>query len=99
MAVTFISRMTLKPGTSGKFVELCKALEKDVQANEPDCLYFKFFKLREPNRYAVIESFTSEAAEDVHLNAPYFKARVDGILGCLDGEYVREYLDDFTPQK
>ena len=93
MALTFIARMTVKPEKEDEFKRLCNDLAEKVHANEPDTLMYTYYKLREPNRYAVLESFTDEAAEEVHLNADYFKAVVDDILACLDGTYVREYLD------
>jgi len=96
--VTFISRMTVKPGHEAEFVRLCTALAEKVRANESrdQTLYYEFFKLREPRRYAVIESFASEAAEHAHMNSPWLAEFGPGIVAALDGSYVREYLDPFT---
>ncbi len=93
MAITFIARMTVKPEKEADFIRICLALREKVHANEPGTLAYDYYKLREPNRYAVLESFTDEAAEEVHLNQDYFKAVLDDIMDCLDGTYVREYLD------
>jgi autoinducer 2-degrading protein len=93
MALTFLARMTVKPEKEQEFKDLCNALAEKVKANEPDTLAYEYYKLREPFSYAVLESFTNEAAEEAHLAAPYFTEVVDDILGCLDGTYVREYLD------
>jgi quinol monooxygenase YgiN len=93
--ITFISRMTVKAGKEADFVRLCKQLTDKVRANEPGTVYYDFFNLREPRRYAVIESFADEAAEHVHNNSPYFNELAPGIVACLDGPYVREYLDPF----
>ena len=93
MALTFLARMTVKPEKEQDFVALCKALAEQVNANEPDTLAYAYYKLREPYGYAVLESFTDEAAEEAHQATPYFTAVLDDILGCLDGTYVREYLD------
>jgi (4S)-4-hydroxy-5-phosphonooxypentane-2,3-dione isomerase len=93
MAITFLARMTVKAEKEQEFVALCKTLAEKVTANEPDTLAYAYYKLREPLGYAVLESFTDEAAEERHLAAPYFTEVVDDILGCLDGTYVREYLD------
>ena len=95
--ITFISRMTIKPGQEAEFVRLCKALAAQVHAKESreQTLYYEFFKLREPRRYAVVESFASEAAEHAHMNSPWLGEYGPGIVACLEGEYVREYLDPF----
>jgi quinol monooxygenase YgiN len=95
--IAFISRMTVKQGREAEYVRLCKALAVKVLANEArdQTLYFSFFKLREPRRYAVIEVFSSEAAEHAHMTSPWLGEFGPGIMACLDGEYVREYLDPF----
>jgi autoinducer 2-degrading protein len=94
--VTFISRMTVKAGREREFVEHCNRLAARVRASEPGTLYYEFFRLREPCRYAVIESFEDEAAEHAHMNSPLLVEHGPGIIDCLDGPYVREYLDPFT---
>lgn len=93
--VTFVSRMTVKPGREAEFVRRCEALTGIVHATEPGTLWYQFFKLREPRRYAVVESFESQAAEDAHMSSPALAEHGPGIVDCLDGPYVREYLDPF----
>jgi len=93
--VTFVSRMTVKEGREQDFVRLCRQLTEKVHASEPGTLYYEFFKLREPRRYAVVESFASEAAEHAHMNSAALAELGPGIIDCLDGPYVREYLDPF----
>ena len=94
--VTFISRMTVKSGREAVFVDRCNQLAKAVRGCEPGTLYYEFFRLREPRRFAVIESFEDQAAEHAHMNSPLLAAHGPGIIDCLDGPYVREYLDPFT---
>ncbi len=91
--MTFIARMKVVEGKEAEFVRLAKALTEKVRGNEPDTLTYEFYRLREPRAFAVIEAFTSEAAETAHQNTEYFKELAPDILGCLDGTYVREYLD------
>ncbi len=55
--ITFIARMTVKPGREQEFLGHCAKLEEHVRAHEKGVLLYEFFKLREPNRYAVLESF------------------------------------------
>jgi (4S)-4-hydroxy-5-phosphonooxypentane-2,3-dione isomerase len=93
--ITFISRMTVKPGRERDFVDACNELTASVKANEPAVIYYEFFKLREPRRYAVLESFPSEAAEHEHMNSPWLAAVAPRIVDCIDGTWEREYLDRF----
>ena len=93
--VTFLSRMTVKAGREADYERLVKKLTGLTLASEPDAIYYEFFRLREPRRYAVLESFKTEEAEHAHLNSAAFKEIAPGILDCLDGTYVREYLDAF----
>lgn len=92
--MSFISRMSVKPEKEARFVELCRELEKHVHEKEPDTVIYQFYRLREPHRFAVVESFTSEEAEQAHQNTDWFKQIAPEMIECLDGEYVREYLDD-----
>lgn len=87
--------MTVKEGREQEFIGYCHALEEKVSKNEPDTLYYCFFKLREPRTYAVVESFVDEAAEEKHMNSEYLADISPSLLDCLDGDpgYVREYLD------
>jgi quinol monooxygenase YgiN len=91
--ITFISRMTCKPDKQGEFVRLCRQLESYVRANEPDTILFEFFKLREPNRYAVLESFPDESAEHRHMHSQMLAETAPKISACLDGTWLREYFD------
>lgn len=93
--MTFLARMKVKADKEAEFLALVKKLTAEVRANEPGTLYYSFYKLRdEPLGYAVFESFTDEAAEEAHQQTPYFKELAPPLIECLDGPYVREYLDD-----
>jgi quinol monooxygenase YgiN len=91
--ITFIARMTCKPAHTQEFVRHCQALQDFVVANEPDTLIYQFFRLREPNRYAVLEQFRDEAAEHRHMSSPLLAELGPKISACLDGTWVREYFD------
>lgn len=91
--ITFISRMTVKEGREQDFVRICKALTETVRGKEPDVIWYEFFKLREPRRYAVVESFPNEEVEHAHMNSPWLAEVAPGLIDCLDGTWVREYLD------
>lgn len=94
MAMTFLARMKVYPHKVDDFIALCKRMEADVARLEPDCLAYKFYRLREPYGFAVLESFRTEAAEEFHRTAPHSAAVIDEIVACLDGGYHREFLDD-----
>ncbi len=92
--MTFLARMKVKEGREEEFVRLANALTEKVRASEPETLAYEFFKLRdEPRAYAVYEQFSSEAAEEAHRNTPHFQEIAPDLLDCIDGTYVREFLD------
>jgi (4S)-4-hydroxy-5-phosphonooxypentane-2,3-dione isomerase len=101
--ITFIARMTVKPGCEAEFVGYCRELESHVRAHEPRVLAYEFFKLREPNRYAVLESFPDHAAEEQHMKSAKLAQVAPKIAACLDGTWEREYFDclprDHDPAK
>ena len=92
--ITFIARMTVRPDKQSEFVALCQELMSKVKADEPDVLIYEFYKLREENRFAVLESFPDEAAEHRHMNSALLAGFAPRISACLDGTWVREFLDD-----
>jgi len=91
--ITFIARMTVKPGRDAEFVGYCKELERYVRDHEPEVLAYEFFKLREPNRYAILESFRDQQSEDRHLASAKLAEVAPKLSACLDGTWVREYFD------
>jgi autoinducer 2-degrading protein len=91
--ITFIARMTCKPDMQFEFIRLCRQLEAYVRANEPDTLWYEFFKLRDENRFAVLESFRDDAAEHRHMNSPVLAETAPKLSACLNGTWEREYFD------
>ncbi|MEO1247418.1 MAG: antibiotic biosynthesis monooxygenase [Pseudomonadota bacterium] len=92
--MTFLAKMKVKEGREEDFVRLAKTLTEKVRANESDTLAYEFFKLRDEERgYAVYEQFSSEDAEQAHQNTPYFAELAPDLIDCLDGTYIRTYLD------
>lgn len=92
--LTFVARMTVKEGKEQDFIRLAKELTEEVLANEPETKTYQFYRLREEERgYAVIEAFTDDAAEEAHRDTPHFHRLAPDLIDCLDGTYVREYLD------
>jgi len=92
--LTFLARMKVKPEKEQEFLRLARELTTEVRAKEPETVAYEFFKLRdEPLGYAVYEQFLNDEAEEAHLNTPHFHRIAPGLIECLDGTYVREYLD------
>lgn len=92
--MTFLARMKIKAGMEEEFIRIARAMTKKVHELEPETLNYEFFKLRDEDRgYAVYEQFSSEAAEEAHRETPYFHELAPGMIECIDGTYVREFLD------
>jgi len=91
--ITFISRMTVKEGKQADFERVVQWLTSEVRAHEKGTIYFEFFRLREPRRYAVLESFPDEETEHAHMNSPWLAKVLQDIVACVDGTWEREYLD------
>lgn len=92
--ITFIARMTVREGREAEFIGHCRELERHVRAHEKaDVLAYEFYRLREPRRYAVLESFPSEEAEHRHMSSAKLAELAPKIAACLDGTWEREYLD------
>ncbi len=92
--MTFLAKMTVKEGREEDFIRLAKELTEKVRANEPKTLAYEFFKLRDEERgYAVYEQFLSEEADEAHQKTEYFAQIAPDLIECIDGDYVRTYLD------
>ncbi len=92
--MTFLARMKVKEGREADFIRLAKDLTDKVRAHEPDTIAYEFFRLRDaPGSFAVYEQFSTELAEEFHRNTDYFNELAPALIECLDGNYVREYLD------
>jgi (4S)-4-hydroxy-5-phosphonooxypentane-2,3-dione isomerase len=87
--------MTVKPGSERDFEGCCLQLRDYVQRNEPGTVYYEFFKLREPQRYAFIESFRNAAAEQLHMNSKALLELAPKISACLIGTWEIEHFDSF----
>ena len=91
--ITFIARMTCKPEREQEFIGYCRELERYVHEHEPEILTYEFFRLREPNRFAILESFPDEATEHRHMSSKKLAEIAPKLSACLVGTWEREYLD------
>ena len=94
--ITFISRMTVKPSQEQAFIAACQKLEAQVRASEPGTIYFEFFRMREPNRFMVLESFRDEAAEKAHMESKVLAELLPVFIASVEGTWEREYFDTLT---
>jgi autoinducer 2-degrading protein len=92
--ITFIARMTCRPERQEEFLGYCRELVQHVKAHEPEVLAYEFFKLREPNRYAILESFPDEATEHAHMTSAKLAEVAPKLSACLVGSWEREYFDE-----
>jgi autoinducer 2-degrading protein len=93
VAYSFLSRFRIKSDRQEDFIALAKQMEGLVD-REPGTLAFKFFRLDEPNMFAVYESFVDEAADKAHMETDHGKPLIEQMVSCMDGSYHRELLHD-----
>lgn len=93
MPCTFLARFKIKPEKEADFLALIPKIEA-ISLNEPYTLLYRFYRLDEPQMFAVIESFTDESGDKKHQENPENVALIDDIIACMDGTYTREYLHD-----
>ncbi len=96
MPFTFLSRFRIKPERDAEFVALIAEMEGHA-AEEPDTLAYKFYRLDQSGGYAVLESFTDEAADKAHQTNPKTAPTIARMIEIIDGGYHREILHDVTP--
>lgn len=93
MAFTFLSRFRVKPENDSEFVTLIPQMEANAAA-EPATLAYKFYRLDEPNMFAVFESFADAEGDKAHQANPASAPIIARMIECIDGNYVREFLHD-----
>lgn len=92
--MTFLARMKVKEGKVEEFERLARKMTRRTLADEPGVKAYEFFRLHDEERgYAVFESFASEEAEEAHRNSAHFNELAPALIECIDGTYVREFLD------
>ena len=95
--MTFLARMKVKADKVDDFIRLANQLTEKVHQLEPETTAYQFFKLRDESLgYAVYEQFVSEEAEEAHRNTPHFLELAPALIDCIDGTYVREFLDPMS---
>ena len=95
MAFTFLSRFRVKADHESEFVDLIPQMEANAAA-EPATLAYKFYRLDEPLMFGVFESFVDADADHAHQANPASAPIIARMINCIDGNYVREMLNDVT---
>lgn len=93
MACTFLARFRIFPEKEADFLKMVPIIE-EISSRESFTLAYKFYRLKEPGMFAVLESFTSEEGDRLHQENPENVALISDIIACIDGTYHREYLFD-----
>ena len=95
MAFTFLSRFRVKPERDAEFVALIPQMEANAAA-EPATLAYKFYRLDDPHKFGVFESFVDANGDQAHQANPASAPIIAQMIECIDGTYVREILHDVT---
>lgn len=96
MAFSFLSRFSIREDRQDEFIALAREMEQ-LSKQEPGTLAYQFFRLGEPGKFAVYESFVDEAADQQHMDYDHNKPLIEKIIGCMEGTYERELLFDLAP--
>ena len=81
--IGIVATIKTKPGQGAAFEEVASALAREVNANEPGCLLYIFYRADEADTYVFMERYQDEAAVEAHRAAPHFKE-----LGRKLGDYL-----------
>ena len=95
MAFSFLSRFRIAPDHEQTFLALAAQMEA-LAKDEPGTLGYKFYRLDEPQMFAVYESFVDEAADVAHMAYDHNKPLIESMIACMDGGYARELLHDLS---
>lgn len=93
MAYSFLSRFRIKEGAEDRFIAAAQKMEQQAP-EEPGVLHFQFFRLEQPQMFAVLESFVDADADKAHMEYEQNKPLIAEMIECMDGSYEREMLLD-----
>jgi len=89
-----VAKLTIQDGKQAEFETVAKDLMAKVKANEPGCLTYQLYKLKDSdNEYIFMEQYASHDALTAHGKTEYFKAAGPGLGACLAGAPTIEYYD------
>jgi len=90
-----ICKAQVKSDKVGVYESTFKALRAQVLAEEPGVTFYELCRVPgQPCHYRVVECYTDQAAQDLHLNTDYYKAAFATVLDCLvDGTFEMEVVE------
>ncbi len=81
--IGIIAKLTIKPGTNADFEATMRALQAEVQTDEPGNKLYALDKTDDVNVSVMLERYDDDAALAAHRAAPHFKE-----LGRKLGDYL-----------
>lgn len=84
MPIGIIATLKIQPEKAKDAEAAFNELAEAVNKNEPECLFYSFFKASE-GEYVVLESYKDEAALAAHSQTAHFKAAGPKMAGFLAG--------------
>jgi quinol monooxygenase YgiN len=95
MSVTIIARIKAKPGSEGPLEEAFRDMIKKVRAAEPGCQAYVLHKSpKDPTQFVWYETYTDQAAVDIHMKTDHMKAMGGRIKDLLEGAPQIEFLQE-----
>jgi quinol monooxygenase YgiN len=86
--------LTIKDGSQAEFEKVASELVAAVNANEPSCLLYQLFKVRDSEtQYAFLERYKDQAAVEAHRASEHFKRLGRAMGPLLDGAPVITRMD------
>jgi len=64
LAVTV--EVKIKPGKEAEFEQIGRDASKVIEANEPGNLFYRVYRMDDPQTYLIIERYKDQAALDAH---------------------------------
>lgn len=96
--IAAVATMYVSIEKAEQFEKVVAELERQVVANEPDCLLYRVARDRkEPHIYRSLEIFRNQSAIDFHIAQDYFRTALAGMRECLtDTPSTVEFMDTVT---
>lgn len=74
MTISYTLQFTAKPGRAEDFAQFIAHMIGVVKANDVGCLQYELYRsLGDPDRFAFVETWASQADIDAHMEKPHIK--------------------------
>lgn len=69
-----VAQLTIHDGKQQEFEQVATELARQVAANEPGCLLYNLFKVKDqPTEYVFMEHYKDQAATEAHRASDHFR--------------------------